>query len=165
MNSAEIIKKLRQSNGLTQDEMAEKLFVTRQAVSRWENDETLPNIDTLRIISRIFDIPINNLVDEKSATCGGSGELNAKRFFGFADVYENNRPTVPKQAVDIIERYLGRSPENVVDLGCGTGLSALAWSGHCSRITGIDPSDDMLAVARLKETDQIAFRMAFSHDT
>lgn len=52
MNSGEIIRKLRRSNGLTQDEMAEKLFVTRQAVSRWENGDTLPNIDTLRSCHR-----------------------------------------------------------------------------------------------------------------
>lgn len=165
MNSGEIIKKLRQSNGLTQDEMAEKLFVTRQAVSRWENGETLPNIDTLRIISRIFDIPINNLVDVKALSGGGNGEKNADRFLGFADVYDNNRPSVPKQAVDIIVSYLGYTPENVVDIGCGTGLSVMAWDGLCGHITGIDPSEDMLAVARLKETEHISFRKAFSHDT
>ena len=165
MNSGEIIRKLRQSNGLTQDEMAEKLFVTRQAVSRWENGDTLPNIDTLRMISRIFDIPINNLVDENMVSCGGSGELNAKRFLGFADVYENNRPSVPKLAVDLIESYLGRSPENVADLGCGTGLSVMAWNGRCVHVTGIDPSEDMLAVARSKENKNISFRNAFSHAT
>ena len=165
MNTGEIIKRIRQSNGYTQDEMAQKLFVTRQAVSRWENGETLPNIDTLRIISRIFEVPINNLVDVKALSGGANGEINAQRFIGFADVYDNNRPTVPKQAVDIIEGYLGSAPESVVDLGCGTGLSVMAWSGHCDNITGVDPSDDMLAVARLRETEQIRFIKAFSHAT
>lgn len=165
MNSGEIIRKLRQSNGLTQDEMAEKLFVTRQAVSRWENGDTLPNIDTLRIMSRIFDIPINNLVDVKALSGDGNGEKNADRFLGFADVYDNNRPSVPKQAVDIIVRYLGKAPGNVVDIGCGTGLSVAAWDGRCGHVTGIDPSDDMLAVARLKENEHLSFIKAFSHDT
>lgn len=165
MNTGEIIKRLRQSNRLTQDEMAQKLFVTRQAVSRWENGETLPNIDTLRIISRIFDIPINNLVDVKTLPGGTSGEINAQRFLGFADVYDNNRPAVPKQAVDIIEGYLGHVPESVVDLGCGTGLSVMAWNGRCGHVTGVDPSDDMLAIARLKETDNVSFIKAFSHET
>ena len=165
MNTGEIIKRLRQSNGLTQDEMAEKLYVTRQAVSRWENGDTLPNIDTLRILSRIFEIPINNLVDVKLLSDDTNGEINAKRFLGFADVYDNNRPTVPKQALDIIEGYLGHAPETVVDLGCGTGLSAMAWNGRCECVTGIDPSEDMLAVARLKETEHISFRKAFSHET
>jgi transcriptional regulator with XRE-family HTH domain len=42
--------------------MAGRLFVTRQAVSRWENGETMPNIDTLKLISAEFGILIDNLL-------------------------------------------------------------------------------------------------------
>jgi transcriptional regulator with XRE-family HTH domain len=48
METKEVLAELRQKNGLTQDQMADKLFVTRQAVSRWENGETTPSIDTLK---------------------------------------------------------------------------------------------------------------------
>ena len=48
--------------GLSQDELAEKLFVTRQAVSRWENGETTPNIQTLKLLSKYFDVSINTLL-------------------------------------------------------------------------------------------------------
>ena len=41
-------------NGMSQDELAEKVFVTRQAVSRWENGETVPNTETLKLLSRLF---------------------------------------------------------------------------------------------------------------
>ena len=41
---------------------AEKLFVTRQAVSRWENGETTPNTETLKQLSRLFDVSINTLL-------------------------------------------------------------------------------------------------------
>ena len=42
--------------------VAEKLFVTRQAVSRWENGETTPNTETLKQLSRLFDVSINTLL-------------------------------------------------------------------------------------------------------
>lgn len=62
MNTGEILKGIREKNGLTQDEMAEKLFVTRQAVSRWENGETVPNTEALKLISTTFDVSINTLL-------------------------------------------------------------------------------------------------------
>ena len=45
MNTKEVIYELRTKNGMSQDELSEKLFVTRQAVSRWENGETIPNTE------------------------------------------------------------------------------------------------------------------------
>ncbi|MDE6471147.1 MAG: helix-turn-helix domain-containing protein [Eubacterium sp.] len=62
MNTKEILLELRKKNNLTQDELAEKLFVTRQAVSRWESGETIPNSETLKLISGLFDISINTLL-------------------------------------------------------------------------------------------------------
>ena len=47
METKDILKKIRTDHQITQDEMAEKLAVTRQAVSRWEQGESIPNIDTL----------------------------------------------------------------------------------------------------------------------
>ena len=62
METKEILKQLREKNNLTQDQMAERVMVTRQAVSRWENGETQPNTDTLKILSREFDVSINTLL-------------------------------------------------------------------------------------------------------
>lgn len=62
METKEALAKLRKSNGLTQDEMAERLFVTRQAVSRWETGSTTPNIETLKLISKEFNTPINSIL-------------------------------------------------------------------------------------------------------
>lgn len=63
MEIKEIILDIRKSGGLSQEEMAEKLFVTRQAVSRWENGETMPGLDTLKLISKTFDIPASVLLN------------------------------------------------------------------------------------------------------
>ncbi|MBO4216466.1 MAG: helix-turn-helix domain-containing protein [Clostridia bacterium] len=64
METKEVLFDLRTKKGLTQDELAEKVFVTRQAVSRWENGETVPNTDTLRLLSKLFDVSINTLLGE-----------------------------------------------------------------------------------------------------
>ena len=48
METKNIILKLRTERGMSQDELANKVMVTRQAVSRWENGDTVPNTDTLR---------------------------------------------------------------------------------------------------------------------
>jgi transcriptional regulator with XRE-family HTH domain len=62
------LKQLRQKHGLTQDEMAERLIVTRQAVSRWETGETVPNTDTLKLISKNFGVSINALLGQPRNT-------------------------------------------------------------------------------------------------
>ncbi len=62
METKEILKTLRENHQLTQDQLAGRVMVTRQAVSRWENGETLPNTDTLRMLSREFNVSINTLL-------------------------------------------------------------------------------------------------------
>ena len=62
MNTKDIIFELRTKKGLSQDALAEKVFVTRQAVSRWENGETTPNTETLKLLSKLFDVSINTLL-------------------------------------------------------------------------------------------------------
>ena len=53
METKDIIYELRTKKELSQEELAEKVFVTRQAVSRWETGETTPNIDTLKLLSKV----------------------------------------------------------------------------------------------------------------
>jgi len=62
MTTAEVLLDIRMKNNFTQDEMADKLFVTRQAVSRWENGETTPTIDTLKTISATFEVDAATLL-------------------------------------------------------------------------------------------------------
>ena len=62
METKDIILELRTKKGMSQEELAEKVFVTRQAVSRWENGETIPNTETLKLLSKLFDVSINTLL-------------------------------------------------------------------------------------------------------
>ena len=62
METKDVIQSLRTQKGLSQEELAQSVFVTRQAVSRWENGETVPNTDTLKLLSQYFQVSINTLL-------------------------------------------------------------------------------------------------------
>ena len=62
MEPKEILLELRTKQGLSQEQLAEKVHVTRQAVSRWETGETVPNTETLKLLSKLFDVSINTLL-------------------------------------------------------------------------------------------------------
>ena len=59
MEPKEALTRLRHERGLSQDEVASRVFVTRQAVSRWENGETVPGVETLKLLSALYDVSIN----------------------------------------------------------------------------------------------------------
>ncbi len=61
-NISEVIKKIRKDNNLTQKQLADKLNVTYQAVSKWENDKSIPDITTLKNISNKFNIKLDDLL-------------------------------------------------------------------------------------------------------
>ncbi len=62
METKDVLFKLRTEKGISQDELAKKVYVTRQAVSRWENGETVPNTETLKLLSGFFGVSINTLL-------------------------------------------------------------------------------------------------------
>lgn len=62
MEVKEILKKLREKNNLTQEEMAQRVNITRQAISRWETGETQPDTQMLKVLSKEFDVSINTLL-------------------------------------------------------------------------------------------------------
>lgn len=62
MDTKDVILELRTQSGLSQEKLAEKIHVTRQAVSRWETGETVPNAETLKLLSKLFDVSINTLL-------------------------------------------------------------------------------------------------------
>lgn len=62
MDTKDVIYHLRTQQGLSQNQLAEKVFVTRQAVSRWETGETTPNTETLKLLSQLFSVSIHTLL-------------------------------------------------------------------------------------------------------
>lgn len=62
MKTKDVILKMRTERGLSQEALAERMMVTRQAVSRWETGETIPNTETLKLLSKEFNVSINTLL-------------------------------------------------------------------------------------------------------
>lgn len=69
MTFGEKIKKLRTDNKLNQEELAQKLFVTRTAVSKWETGKGYPSVDSLKLLSEIFNISIDELISDEDVEC------------------------------------------------------------------------------------------------
>ena len=62
MNLGSQIKKYRSELNMSQDELAEKIFVSRQSVSNWENDKTYPDIKSLLLLSEVFQVSLDQLI-------------------------------------------------------------------------------------------------------
>src|ERR671923_1005913 len=83
---------------------------------------------------------------------------------GFAAGYDRNRPRPPELLLETLCLYAGlERPQLVVDLGCGTGLSARAWAGRSERVVGVEPNGAMLAEA--ERAEGVEYRQAFAQDT
>ena len=65
MEFGEKIQKLRNQNKWTQEQLAEKLYVSRTAVSKWESGKGYPNIDSLKDIAKLFDKTIDELLSSE----------------------------------------------------------------------------------------------------
>src|SRR5699024_12819585 len=62
MNLSKQIKQLRNRDGLSQEALAEKMYVSRQSISNWENERSYPDIHNLLMLSAIFDVSLDQLV-------------------------------------------------------------------------------------------------------
>lgn len=87
MKLSEKIIKIREENNLTQDEMAERIFVTRQAISKWERGISYPSLDVLRLISKEFKISMNNLLDVSENEKNKEYKPIGFKHYGFIVIY------------------------------------------------------------------------------
>lgn len=78
-------------------------------------------------------------------------QSNVDRFLGFQELYDAHRPAAPQKVMELLTLYLGKKPELVVDVGCGTGLSTFMWDGGADRVIGFEPNPDM----RLKAEEKL----------
>jgi len=93
-------------------------------------------------------------------------EKNFEQWSVFPEVYHGNRPIPPEIIVKIIVSWLKRSPDVVIDIGCGTGLSTIIWKNIAAKIIGIEPNDDMRAIAeKYAGSGCITFMRGVSNET
>lgn len=89
---------------------------------------------------------------------------NVERFSGFGEIYDKYRPSPPKVLAEITFKFVGAKRSLLLDLGCGTGLSTRYWQDKVEEVIGIDPNQEMLAVAEKNNRyDNISFMNSFSN--
>lgn len=81
----EKLKKLRKMNNLTQEGLAEKLNVSRQAITKWESGEGIPDIENLRQISEFFNVTIDELIKEEKNI-----EVKEENLYSYIEEFEIN---------------------------------------------------------------------------
>ena len=106
MDFGEKLKALRTERGLTQEQLAARLYVSRTAVSKWETGGGSPNLDSLQAVARLFDVSVDDLLstddlivlarDERRSTARSSGMLS----LGLLDVLAVVFAFIPLYGVD-----------------------------------------------------------------
>ena len=92
MEFHEKLQELRKQKEMTQEELAEVLYVSRTAISKWESGRGYPNIDSLKAIARFFDITIDELLSGNELLCIAEKETDCKQqhfrdlVFGLLDI-------------------------------------------------------------------------------
>lgn len=101
-------QQLRKKQGLSQEELAEKIGVSRQAVSKWERAEASPDTDNLILLSKLYGVSLDELLRTDSVQIGSEGVSLKKEDYGFSD--ESVKEMRPDNYTDE-EIYPGRSSE------------------------------------------------------
>ena len=112
---SENLTKLRKLNKLTQEDVAEKVGVTRQAVAKWEAGETLPDIERCRMLAGLFDVSLDDLANYEPQENMGLGlPPKGKHIFGMVTVGDKGQIVIPAKA----RKLFGISPgDGLVVLG------------------------------------------------
>lgn len=95
------LRRLRKIHQYTQENVAEKLNVSRQSIAKWESGETTPDLEHLLKFSRLYNVSLDNLVHHSEDHSGVSIPPKGKHFFGAVSVGERGQIVIPKQARDV----------------------------------------------------------------
>ena len=113
---------------MTQEDLAEKVGVTRQAVAKWESGETVPDLEKSRLIADAFGVSLDELVNHEPADNMGLGVApKGKHLFGVVTVGDKGQIVIPVKARKIFDIKPG---DSLVVLGDeGTGLAVMKADG------------------------------------
>lgn len=143
---AKNICRYRKEKGLTQEELARKLGVTFQAVSKWETSQTLPDITLLPGLSQVLDISIDKLLGyvsyDKQITIYEEEYKTQEYYWGI----------VPsKMCLRVLELMPPTTRLKLLDIGCGEGKDAVFFARNGYDVTAFDISD-----AGIEKTKRLA---------
>lgn len=127
----ENLVKLRKLNDMTQEELAEKVGISRQALAKWESGETLPDLEKSRALAEVFGVTLDDLANYKSEeNFGLSVPPKGKHLFGIVTVGDKGQIVIPSSARKLFDIKAG---DKLVALGDDTqGIALLKAEGFLS---------------------------------
>lgn len=108
------LKILRKRFKLSQEQVAEKLNVSRQTIAKWENGESMPDINNCIALAELYDVTLDNLVNYADEANSMGIPPRGKHIFGSVKVDENGRILIPQKAREIFNIKVG---DNLLILG------------------------------------------------
>ncbi|MGE6630648.1 helix-turn-helix domain-containing protein [Bacillus sp. NPDC077027] len=103
------LKKMRKIQRYTQEEVAEKISVSRQAVAKWESGETVPDINNCKALAELYEVTLDDLVNDLNGTEEIGMKPKGKHIFGLVKVGERGQIVIPKKAREIFNICSGDS--------------------------------------------------------
>lgn len=97
------IKALRIQHQLTQEEVAERLNVSRQVIAKWEKGDSTPDIQYCMELAKLYNVTLDNLVRFKQQENGFGVPPKGKYFFGTATLGERGQIVIPKKARELFQ--------------------------------------------------------------
>ena len=95
---------LRKINQLTQEDVADKIGVTRQSVAKWESGETVPDLDKCRLLAELFGVTLDDLANfEPEDNMGIGVPPKGKHMFGMVTVGDKGQIVIPAKARKLFE--------------------------------------------------------------
>ena len=167
MDFGEKLKALRTERGLTQEQLAARLYVSRTAVSKWETGGGSPNLDSLQAVARLFDVSVDDLLstddlivlarDERRSTARSSGMLS----FGLLDVLAVVFAFIPLYGVD--DGSFVRMA-NLVDYGASVdfGASFAVMAAAVVSLMFVGAVEILLAAAGSRRAARIVALVGFA---
>lgn len=100
---SENLIQLRKINHMSQEELADKVAVSRQTLSKWEIGDSLPNIEKSKLLAEIFGVTLDDLVNYESCVYGLGVPPKGKHAFGIVTVGEKGQIVIPAKARKIFD--------------------------------------------------------------
>lgn len=114
---------LRKINQLTQEDVADKIGVTRQSVAKWESGETVPDLDKCRLLAELFGVTLDDLANfEPEDNLGIGVPPKGKHMFGMVTVGDKGQIVIPAKARKLFEISAGDQLVIVGDEGQGLAI-------------------------------------------
>lgn len=123
------IAMLRRASNLSQEEVAEKVNVSRQAYAKWERGETLPDIEKCAALAELYNTTLNDLYKDEKLPNGRSvmPAPKGKHLFGTVTVNDKGQIVIPKKAREIMQIEPGDDLVVLADEQSGLALVRADW--------------------------------------